>query len=129
MLLCRPCILLCPAVGILVAQLINYGTQYVKPYGWRISLAMGAVPALILFFGSMMLSDTPNSLVQRGRPEDGRKTLQRIRGTENVDVEVGARGWYCRFCAAVAWSAETASSLLFLRMSQVQTPYVCSRWF
>eukprot|EP00878_Enallax_costatus_P003747 GHUV01003963.1.p1 GENE.GHUV01003963.1~~GHUV01003963.1.p1 ORF type:complete len:430 (+),score=129.74 GHUV01003963.1:238-1527(+) len=74
-------------VGILAAQLINYGTQYVKPYGWRISLAMGAVPALILFFGSMMLSDTPNSLVQRGRPEDGRRTLQRIRGTDNVNVE------------------------------------------
>lgn len=49
---------------------------------------MGAVPSLMLFFGSMMLSDTPNSLVQRGRAEDGRKTLQRIRGTDNVDVEV-----------------------------------------
>jgi MFS family permease len=48
---------------------------------------MGAVPSLILFFGSMMLPDTPNSLVQRGRQEDGRKVLQRIRGTDNVDVE------------------------------------------
>lgn len=48
---------------------------------------MGAVPSLILFFGSMLLPDTPNSLVQRGRNEDGRKVLQRIRGTDNVDVE------------------------------------------
>lgn len=74
-------------IGILAAQLINYGTQYIQPYGWRISLAMGAVPSLILLFGSMMLPDTPNSLVQRGRVEDGRKVLQRIRGTEHVDTE------------------------------------------
>jgi MFS family permease len=48
---------------------------------------MGAVPSLILFFGSMLLPDTPNSLVQRGRADDGRKVLQKIRGTNNVDVE------------------------------------------
>jgi MFS family permease len=48
---------------------------------------MGAVPSLILFFGSMLLPDTPNSLVQRGRSDDGRKVLQKIRGTDNVDVE------------------------------------------
>uniref|UniRef100_A0A383WEJ5 Major facilitator superfamily (MFS) profile domain-containing protein n=1 Tax=Tetradesmus obliquus TaxID=3088 RepID=A0A383WEJ5_TETOB len=74
-------------VGILGAQLINFGTQHIKPWGWRLSLAMGAVPSLILFFGSMLLPDTPNSLVQRGCSEDGRKVLQRIRGTDNVDVE------------------------------------------
>jgi sugar porter (SP) family MFS transporter len=74
-------------IGILAAQLINYGTKDVKPYGWRISLGMGAVPSLMLLFGSMMLPDTPNSLVQRGRADEGRKVLQRIRGTEHVDVE------------------------------------------
>jgi MFS family permease len=51
------------------------------------SLAMGAVPSLIFFFGSMLLPDTPNSLVQRGRPEDGRAVLQKIRGTAQVTVE------------------------------------------
>jgi len=74
-------------IGILAAQLINYGTQHIQPYGWRISLAMGAVPALTLFFGSMLLPDTPNSLVQRGRSDDGRRILQKIRGTDAVDVE------------------------------------------
>lgn len=79
-------------IGILAAQLINYGTQHIKPYGWRISLGMGAVPSLMLFFGAMMLPDTPNSLVQRGRPEEGRKVLQRIRGTDHVDTEVRRSG-------------------------------------
>lgn len=91
-------------VGILAAQLINYGTQNLKPYGWRISLAMGAVPALTLFFGSMLLPDTPNSLVQRGRADDGRKVLQRIRGTDNVDVE------FEDICEAVRLSNQVKSN-------------------
>ena len=75
-------------IGILSAQLINFGTQNIPgDYGWRISLACGAIPALMLFIGSMCLSDTPNSLVQRGRPEDAMKVLKRIRGTDAVDVE------------------------------------------
>lgn len=74
-------------IGILAAQLINYGTQYLRPYGWRISLACGAVPAILLSVGALVLPDTPNSLVLRGKKEEGRKVLQRIRGTEHVDVE------------------------------------------
>jgi hypothetical protein len=90
-------------IGILAAQLINFGTQHIQPYGWRISLGMGAVPSLMLFFGAMMLPDTPNSLIQRGRPEEGRKVLQRIRGTEHVDTEVGGGGgsgggWVGEWC-------------------------------
>lgn len=74
-------------IGILGAQLINYGTQYLRPYGWRVSLACGAVPALLLTIGAAVLPDTPNSLVLRGHKEEGRKVLQRVRGTDNVDVE------------------------------------------
>jgi hypothetical protein len=75
-------------IGILGAQLINFGTQRIPGFGWRISLACGAVPALMLAVGSLLLSDTPNSLVQRGRAEEARRVLERIRGTKNVDVEV-----------------------------------------
>lgn len=44
----------CPAqlmvtVGILVAQLINYGTQH-HPWGWRVSLCIAFIPAFILFW-------------------------------------------------------------------------------
>jgi hypothetical protein len=37
---------------------------------------MGAIPSLILLFGSLLLPDTPNSLVQRGRADEGKKVLQ-----------------------------------------------------
>ena len=74
-------------IGIFAAQMINYGTLNIPDYGWRISLAMGGVPAILLFIGSLILPDTPNSLVARGHTEEGRAVLQRIRGTEDVDAE------------------------------------------
>jgi MFS transporter, SP family, sugar:H+ symporter len=74
-------------IGILAAQLINYGTINIAGYGWRISLALGGVPALMLFVGSIFLPDTPNSLVNRGLEDEGRAVLQRVRGCNDVDVE------------------------------------------
>ena len=74
-------------IGILGAQLINFGTSNIKPWGWRLSLALGAVPALTLFIGSIMLPDTPNSLVQRGQAEKAVKVLRRVRGVEDVHAE------------------------------------------
>ena len=81
------CFQMAVTIGIFAAQMINYGTLNLPQYGWRISLALGGVPALLLFFGSIILPDTPNSLVARGKTEEGRAVLQRIRGTEDVDAE------------------------------------------
>ena len=55
----------------------------------------GAVPALMLTLGARILPDTPNSLVLRGKKEEGRKVLQRIRGTDHVDVEFEVCGCGC----------------------------------
>ena len=74
-------------IGIWVAQWINYGTQNMHPHGWRLSVGLAIVPALILFLGSLIIPDTPNSLVHRGKIEQARRTLERVRGTPNVDAE------------------------------------------
>ena len=74
-------------IGIWVAQWINYGTQNLHPHGWRVSVGLAIVPALILFLGSLIIPDTPNSLVARGKIEQARRTLERVRGTPNVDAE------------------------------------------
>ncbi|KAL5721337.1 Zinc finger protein stp4 [Ranunculus cassubicifolius] len=75
-------------VGILVAQLVNYGTaKLAGGIGWRISLALAAVPALIMIIGSFFLPDTPNSLIERGYPEKAKTMLQKVRGTNEVDDE------------------------------------------
>ena len=71
MVLKLPC-LPCPA-GIWVAQWINYGTQHMHPHGWRLSVGLAIVPALILFLGSLLLPDTPNSLAHRGHTKKARQ--------------------------------------------------------
>ncbi|KAK4280052.1 hypothetical protein QN277_011729 [Acacia crassicarpa] len=74
-------------IGILVANLINYGTSK-HENGWRISLGVGAVPAFLLCVGSLFLGDTPNSMIERGKRDEAKKMLQKIRGIENVDDEL-----------------------------------------
>ncbi|CAM0151680.1 unnamed protein product [Urochloa decumbens] len=75
-------------IGILAAELINYGTNKIKSgYGWRVSLALAAVPAGIITLGSLFLPDTPNSLLERGHAEEARTMLRRIRGTEDIGEE------------------------------------------
>ncbi|KAI3985946.1 hypothetical protein MKX01_039028, partial [Papaver californicum] len=75
-------------IGILFANLVNYGTAKIKGgYGWRISLGLAGIPALMLTIGSILVTDTPNSLIERGHLEQGKIALKKIRGTENVEPE------------------------------------------
>jgi MFS family permease len=75
-------------LGILAANLINYFTAKISGgWGWRISLGLAAVPAVIMAGGSLFLPDTPNSLVARGKEEEARAMLRRIRGTHDVGLE------------------------------------------
>ncbi|RWW02311.1 hypothetical protein GW17_00034612 [Ensete ventricosum] len=75
-------------IGILAANLINFGTAKIKGgWGWRVSLALAAVPAGIITLGALFLPDTPNSLIERGHSEEAKHMLRRIRGTDDVDEE------------------------------------------
>ncbi|MED6112460.1 Sugar transport protein 7 [Stylosanthes scabra] len=74
-------------LGIFTANMVNYGTQRIKPWGWRLSLGLAAVPALLMTIGGIFLPDTPNSLLERGYIEEGRKLLEKIRGTSDVEAE------------------------------------------
>ncbi|KAG9441070.1 hypothetical protein H6P81_016924 [Aristolochia fimbriata] len=75
-------------IGILAANFINYGTNKMKgSAGWRVSIGLAAVPALIMTVGSLFLPDTPNSLIDRGQKEQARDMLIKIRGTNHVEEE------------------------------------------
>lgn len=78
---------LATTLGIFTANMVNYGTQKLGNWGWRVSLGLAAVPALMMTVGGIFLPETPNNLVERGFKERGRKGLQKIRGTKNVDAE------------------------------------------
>ncbi|KAL3727326.1 hypothetical protein ACJRO7_032117 [Eucalyptus globulus] len=81
------CFQLFITIGILIAGIINYFTSNIHPHGWRISLGLAGVPAVILLVGSFIICETPTSLIERNQVNQGRATLRRIRGTDNVDAE------------------------------------------
>lgn len=56
-------------------------------WGWRLSLGLAGIPACLLTLGALIVTDTPNSLVERGRLEEGKAVLRRIRGTDNIEPE------------------------------------------
>ncbi|KAG0470804.1 hypothetical protein HPP92_017504 [Vanilla planifolia] len=78
---------LATTLGIFSANMINYGTEKIHPWGWRLSLGLAGIPALIMTAGGLLLPETPNSLIERGFSERARAVLERIRGTESVDAE------------------------------------------
>ncbi|KAK7308071.1 hypothetical protein VNO77_41665 [Canavalia gladiata] len=75
-------------IGILFANLVNYGTNKIKGgWGWRLSLGLAGIPAILLTLGATLVVDTPNSLIERGRLEEGKAVLKKIRGTDNIEPE------------------------------------------
>lgn len=78
---------LATTLGIFTANMVNYGTQNITPWGWRLSLGLAAVPAILMTVGGIFLPETPNSLIERGHLDKGRAILEKTRGTKNVDAE------------------------------------------
>lgn len=75
-------------IGILIANVLNYFFAKIKGgWGWRLSLGGALVPALIITVGSLVLPDTPNSLIERGQHDEARQKLRRIRGVDDIEEE------------------------------------------
>ncbi|XP_040377432.1 sugar transport protein MST1-like [Oryza brachyantha] len=76
-------------VGMFVADLVNYRANTIPVWGWRLSLGVAIIPAAVILVGAAFIPDTPNSLVLRGKLEEARASLRRIRGdAANVEVEL-----------------------------------------
>jgi MFS family permease len=83
---------LCITVGILLAQVINYVVAPL-PYGWRISLGAGGVPAALLFLGTLVLPETPQFLVSKGLVEQATAVARKCFGVQDVTAAVGLMQW------------------------------------
>jgi MFS family permease len=76
-------------IGNLAANLTNYGAARIPRWGWRLSLGLAAVPATVIVVGALLIPDTPSSLILRGRLEQARAALRRVRGPKaDVDAEL-----------------------------------------
>ena len=74
--------------SILATNLVNYATAKMNYHiGWGLSVGLVAVPAAMVTLGGLILPDSPNSLLDRCRTQEARRTLQKIRGSDNVDEE------------------------------------------
>ena len=69
-------------------NLVNYATAH-HSWGWRISLGLAGAPTIVIFVGALFLTDTPSSLVMRGRGDSARAELLRVCGADaDVDAEL-----------------------------------------
>ncbi|PHU18908.1 Sugar transport protein 8 [Capsicum chinense] len=74
-------------IGIFIANLVNFATSKIHPNGWRMSLGFAAFPAGVLFIGTFVITDTPASLLSRGKEEKAKSVLKKVRGVSDVDAE------------------------------------------
>ncbi|KAF4555746.1 Sugar (and other) transporter-like protein 2 [Elsinoe fawcettii] len=72
-------------IGLLLASIVGNATKNRYDTGsYRIPIAVQFAWALILFFGMLLLPETPRMYIKRGRPEQAAKSLSRLR---RLDVD------------------------------------------
>src|SRR3546814_11705346 len=64
-------------IGVLASSIVALA---LTPYGaWRWMFGLGLLPALVMLIGARFLPESPRWLVKKGRDEEARKVLQRLR--------------------------------------------------
>ena len=72
--------------GIVISYLVDYG--FAGAQAWRWMFALAAIPAAAFGFGLIFIPDSPRWLVGRGKVNDARIVLKRIRAPERVESEL-----------------------------------------
>jgi len=76
--------------GQLLAYTSNAIISGVFPHhdsSWRYMLALATIPAVVLFFGMLFMPESPRWLILNGRPDEGLKTLMRVRPPQDAADE------------------------------------------
>jgi sugar porter (SP) family MFS transporter len=72
--------------GILVSYLIDYGLS--DSGNWRLMFGLAAIPAVALFAGMLFQKESPHWLIKKGRDDEARQVLQRLRDDSDIDAEI-----------------------------------------
>ncbi len=70
--------------GILLSYLVNRMFA-LSEYNWRLMLASGVLPAVIMLIGILFLHDTPRWLIKKGRDDEAKEVFLSVE--PNIDVE------------------------------------------
>ncbi|XP_070763379.1 proton myo-inositol cotransporter-like [Enoplosus armatus] len=73
--------------GQFIASVVDGAFSYLSHDGWRYMLGLSVLPALLQFVGFFFLPESPRWLLQKGRSQEARQVLSRIRGGQSVDEE------------------------------------------
>ncbi|XP_069142461.1 proton myo-inositol cotransporter-like isoform X2 [Argopecten irradians] len=74
-------------IGILISSVVAGAFSTDKANGWRYMLGLAGIPSIIQFIGFFFLPESPRWLMAKGREEDARKALMKIRETDDVQTE------------------------------------------
>jgi sugar porter (SP) family MFS transporter len=73
-------------IGILVSYLTDYWLS--STANWRLMFGLAAIPAVLLFIGMLFQHESPHWLAMRGRDDEARRVLSRLREPGQVDPEI-----------------------------------------
>ncbi len=73
-------------IGILISYLVDYGLS--SSGDWRLMFGLAAIPAVLLFGGILTQRESPYWLIERGRDDEARSVLARLRPSGEVGREV-----------------------------------------
>ncbi|KAM7278289.1 hypothetical protein ACFE04_005423 [Oxalis oulophora] len=74
--------------GIFIAYLVNdWSSKLQYAFGWRVSMGMAGIPALFLLFGGIFITETPATLIERGKDSAALDALIKIRHIIDVRTE------------------------------------------
>ncbi|XP_012721184.2 solute carrier family 2 member 13b isoform X3 [Fundulus heteroclitus] len=76
--------------GQFVASVVDGAFSYMSHDGWRYMLGLSVLPAALQFFGFICLPESPRWLLQKGRSQEARQVLGRIRGGRDIEEEYDA---------------------------------------
>ena len=96
-------------VGILASYLVDYALSAAGD--WRWMFGVGAIPALVLFGGMLIVPDTPRWLMLHERQQEAEAALRRIRPAEDVREELQESRSNAAKTAQAEWSELLAPAL------------------
>ena len=72
--------------GETIAFLVDYAL--VPTHSWRLMFMTGLIPAILLFSGMIMLPATPRWTALKGRTQEARTILEKIRHNSEIETEL-----------------------------------------